>query len=357
MNEFMRRVLMLPEQASTVSREIDILHYVVISATTFGAIAVALCIGYFTIRYRETAHRGREQEPDTRAHHAPGGMPILVEIGVFGGLLVLFVGFWIVGYRQYVKLRVPPADSMQIYVAAKKWMWSFAYPDGRGSQGVLYVPVGVPIELVMTSRDVIHSFYVPAFRVKQDVVPGRTTTAWFEATRTGTYDILCAEYCGTGHSGMRATVVVLAAADYDRMTRDRSRESRAGPETDRSLAALGERIANQYGCFRCHTADGTPHIGPSWARLYRSTIRTTDDLAIVADAAYITESIMDPMARIHAGYQPVMPTYQGLIQAGEIAAIVEYIRSLESVSPTGKTPLPAAAGAVEIPGTRDGGAP
>jgi cytochrome c oxidase subunit 2 len=209
---------------------------------------------------------------------------------------------------------------MDVYVVAKQWMWTFAYPDGNASEGDLYVPAGRPVRLLMTSRDVIHSFYVPAFRVKQDVLPGRTTSLWFEARHPGTYDIMSAEYCGTEHSYMRGRVVVLAEDAW-------AKWAEARPHGD-DLVTTGERVASERGCLRCHTVDGTPHLGPTWAGLYGSTVEMTDGSRIHADEAYLTESMMDPERHIHAGFDRIMPSYRGLLQAGEVAALVQYIRSL-----------------------------
>jgi cytochrome c oxidase subunit II len=356
MNELMRKILFLPEQASSVARDIDSLHYLVISITMVGAFSIALAIGIFAIRYRRGGTHCRDRTPDQRPGHTRGGLTIWVEVVAILSLLALFLVFWVIGYVQYLRLKSPPERAMPIYVSGKQWMWSFAYPDGRGSEGVLYVPVGEPIELIMTSRDVIHSFFVPQFRIKQDVVPGRTTSVWFEVEEPGTYDVFCTEYCGTGHSTMRATVVALAPADYDRFLGPEiegdwaaTRAARGGPAD--SLAARGAEAANRYGCLRCHTTDGTPHIGPSWARVFGNEVLLDDGRRIEADAAYLTRSIMDPLEEVRAGFEPVMPTYRGLIPSPELGAIIEYIRSLRAApDPTGIAPLaPPDSPDVELP--------
>jgi cytochrome c oxidase subunit 2 len=341
MNELMRRALFLPEQASTIAREIDWLHYFVIAVTMLGAAGVTAFVLYYIVRYREGAHRGAARPPDERPHHAPGGLSLRFELVVFGGLLGLFVLWWVIGFRQFVRISEPPRDSLTIYVTGKQWMWSFAYPDGSGSNGVLFVPAGRPIRLVMTSRDVIHSFDVPAFRVKQDVLPGRATTMWFEARRPGRYPVYCAEYCGAQHSTMRAEVVALSGADYERSLQGLARlaiapprpgassaPGEAEPAEPLSLAAVGQRVAADAGCLRCHTTDGTPHIGPTWAGLYGAEIPLEGGARAIADEAYLTSSMMDPAAQLHLGFQPVMPSYQGLLTAAQIGALVEYIRSL-----------------------------
>lgn len=358
MNELLRKILFLPEQVSTVARDIDYLHYFVIIVTMLGAFGVAVFTLYYIIRYRESAHRGGELPPDTRPHHSPAGLPWWIEAAVIAGLFALFLVFWVIGFRQYVRASEPPRDSLTIYVTGKQWMWSFAYPNGAGSNGVLYVPANRPVKLVLTSRDVIHSFYVPEFRLKQDAVPGRSTQMWFEATRTGRYPIYCAEYCGMAHSTMLGEVVVLSGPEYEQKLGGLEPLRIAGPRVELpatpgegkvdelvSLAAMGERVAAEAGCLRCHTVDGTPHIGPTFAGLFGARIPLEDGRTIVADEAYLTSSMMDPAAQVHRGFPAVMPSYQGLLSAPQIGALVEYIRSLEDAPRVdGNVPLPVETG-------------
>lgn len=358
MNDLLRRVLFLPEQASSVARELDALHYFVIIVTMIGALAVGLFVVVFIAYFRESRHRGRDGAPDARPRHSWGGLPLWLEVAVAGGLLALFLLWWVIGFRQFVKLQDPPRNSQTVYAIGKQWMWSFAYPNGGGSNGVLYVPVGVPVKLVMTSRDVIHSFYVPEFRVKQDLVPGLTTTVWFEVEKPGRYPILCTEYCGANHSTMRGEVVALVGEEYERRLAGLATIDVSGPEVDPSaaragapaeplsLAAIGERVAATAGCFRCHTVDGTPHTGPTWAGLYGAEIQLQGGLRVTADEAYLTSSMMDPRAQVHLGFEPVMPSYQGLLTAAQVGALVEYIRSLrDRPRRSVEVPLPE-----EVPG-------
>lgn len=363
MNEFMRRVLFLPRQASTMARELDYLHYFVICVTMAGATLVALAAAYFVLRY----HRHRPEHdpivPKPTNGEPPPLMAFWFELAVIGFLLVLFVGWWVVGFKQFVRLEVPPRDAMAVYVTAKQWMWTFAYPNGRSSNAVLYVPVHQPVQLLLSSRDVIHSLFVPDFRVKKDVIPGRMTSLWFEATEPGIYPIYCAEYCGDGHSTMRARVIVLSQEDYMAQIEQLPRLDIGGPSYVEpavvgaarsdllSLASMGERVAVMKGCMRCHTADGTPHIGPTWFGVYRSTIPLADGESVLADEAYLTESMMDPMVRLRVGFRPVMPSYQGLLSAAETGALVEYIRYLSTrPAETRLSPLaPAGSPALRLP--------
>jgi cytochrome c oxidase subunit II len=350
-NELLRRILFLPLQRSTVAMRVDMLHYFVIGTTMAGATLVAACAAYFMVRYR------RRTTDVTKAFPGATEKPlVLFEIGAVVTLVVIFLVFWVVGVRQYTRIRVSPEDAITVYVTAKQWMWKFAYPEGPNSVATLVVPARRPVKLVMTSRDVIHSFYVPEFRVKYDVVPGRYTTLWFEATEPGTYPILCAEYCGTDHSVMRGEVRALSESDYARWLAGHgagghllgsealspAAPGAAIPKEPTSLVRIGENVAAEQGCMRCHTADGTPHIGPTWAGLYMATVPLEGGGTVIADDAYLTESMMDPMAKLHRGYQPVMPSFLGRLRPADVAAILEYIRSLRAVPPEpgAKTPGP-----------------
>lgn len=326
MNELLRVLLALPEQASTIAREIDILHYVVITISMLGAVGVAAAVAVMLFRFR----RRPGYTPPRRARH----IPVSVEAGVIGFLLALFLVFWVVGFRQFVRLRTPPAQAIDVYVVGKQWMWTFAMPDGTATTGDLYVPAGRPVRLLLTSRDVIHSFFVPDFRIKMDVLPGRTTVAWFEAKQPGTHDVFCTEYCGTEHSMMRGRVIVLSEGDWARWAEGR-------PAATQDLASAGARVAAERGCLRCHTVDGTPHLGPTWAGLYGARVQLAGGREVIADEPYLTESMMDPERHVRAGFAAIMPTYRGLLDASEIAALVEYIRSLPA-HPAQQSPLPVA---------------
>jgi cytochrome c oxidase subunit II len=350
LNELLRHLLFLPRQASTMAREIDDLHYWVICVTLLGAAGVGCAAVYFAVRYRRTpTYEGTH--PGAMAKPPPWFEPVVITC-----LGALFVAFWYAGLSRFVKLRVAPEDAMDVYVTAKQWMWTFAYPEGNRSVTTLYVPAGRPVKLILTSRDVIHSFFVPDFRVKEDVLPGRYTTLWFAAKEPGTYPILCAELCGVGHSTMRGNVVALAPDDFERWLRrapegdpvagERYVPPEVATETSPAelldLVRLGEEAAERHGCLRCHTTDGTPHIGPTWAGMVGSTVPLADGTTVIADEAYITESMMDPLARIHRGFEPVMPSFLGRIHPAETAAIIELMRSLRDVPPLpgARTPLP-----------------
>ncbi len=326
MNALLRALLDLPPEASTFAFGVDVLHYFVITATMLGATFVFLLAILFLVRSRRRAPG--ELTPQVEGSTAR-------ESTLVGFLLTLFVVFWIVGATQYDRMMTPPPDAMPVYVTAKQWMWKFSYADGRSSMDVLTVPVGRPIKLVMTSRDVIHSFYVPAFRMKHDVLPGRYYAAWFQATTTGTFDIRCAEYCGVSHSRMLGSVRVLSADDYRRWLET------VTPGDRNDLAAEGLTVAARRGCLSCHTIDGQPHIGPSWAGLYGSSVKLDDGRTVVADDAYLTRSMMEPAGDVVAGFKPVMPTYRGVLEEPEVAALLELIASIQNRPIAPSVALPA----------------
>jgi cytochrome c oxidase subunit 2 len=353
LNSLLHDLLFLPPQASTMARAVDTLHYTVILGTMLGAVLVGVVAVVFLIRYRA----GDRPFTTTPEIHMPWRLELLLVAGTLG----LFLLWWVVGFFQFVRLVTPPDGAMVVYVSAKQWMWHFDYPGGARSIALLYVPAGRPVKLVMTSRDVIHSFFVPDFRVKQDVVPGHTTVTWFEAPRPGAHEILCAEYCGTGHSTMRGQVVVLAPEVYaawlggaepatppplppdDPFVAVGQRE----PRRPTRMVEEGARAAAVYGCLRCHTLDGSTHIGPTWVGLFGKVRHFEGGGTRVADEEYLTTSMMDPAREVVFGFKPVMPSYQGILPPGEAAAIVELIRSLAH-GPAG-VPVPPAAPIAGVP--------
>jgi len=329
MNDLMRRMLWLPEQASTFATSVDHLHYFVITVTMLISVVVGLMAFAFFFKYRE-----RRPNQST-----PMVIPsIRFEIVVIGVPLFFFLLWFVQGYKDYIWYTSPPSNAMDVYVMGKKWMWKFSYPDGPNAIGTIHVPANRPVRLLMTSRDVIHSFYVPDFRIKQDVLPGRYTETWFEATKPGRYQILCAEYCGTWHSQMWGEVVVMAPAEFDSwLAAQKAGLSKRvdtggddGGDFRGSIVEYGKRVAMAQGCVKCHSLDGEPHIGPTWLDLYHRRETLENGQQIVADEAYLTDSMIDPRGKIVRGYKPVMPTYKGRLSAPEAAALVEFIKSLRS---------------------------
>lgn len=321
MNELFRQLLGLPEPASTFAERIDTLNYQIFAVTVLTFLAITATMLAFYLKFR----RRRERQVTERWHP-----PMELELAFIGAPLVLFMAWFFVGYRDFVWLKRVPEGTLDIYVTGKKWMWKYSYPDGPRSIDTLRVPEGRPVRLLLTSRDVIHSFFVPAMRVKQDAIPGRYTETWFQATKPGVYPINCAEYCGLNHSTMIGRVVVMKADAYEAWLTDARSVTWAarGDAEEASMAREGERLALEKGCGRCHTVDGTNHLGPTWRGMYRSEVKLQNGKTVVADEAYLTRSMMDPMAELVAGYAPTMPSFQGQLTAGETAALLEYIKSL-----------------------------
>lgn len=350
--DLFRRLLFLPKPGSDVARRVDHLHFFVIGVTFAGAFAVFAVAVYFIVRYRR---RGPKQS--TPRVVAPNSFELLT-----GGLLLsLFIAWWVIGFRQYVDIQTPPKDSAAVYVTAKQWMWKFTSTTGRSSVGVVVIPAQQNVKFILTSRDVVHSFYVPNFRIKQDAVPGRYTSAWLRADHPGTYPVYCAEFCGLDHSRMWATLVVVTKQQYGRWLRGETPkpvakviEAAPGAKVSSGgsdLAEQGRKAAEKHACFSCHTTDGQPHIGPTWQGLYGSMVTLKDGTQVRADAAYLTESMMDPQAKIVRGFKPVMPTFVGTLSQPDTAAIVEYIRSLRDDTKRPAVALP------EVAPVLDGGAP
>ena len=336
MNELLRQMLFLPEQASTMAYNVDRLHYFVITTTMIVSTLIGIAAVGFYVKYRWKGRIGAKGEP---VYTTFLGETLIIGVPAF-----FFLLWFAIGYRDFIRLQTPPANSMDVYVMGKQWMWKFAYPDGPNGVNVLRVPANRPVRLLMTSRDVIHSFFVPAFRIKQDVLPGRYTETWFEATMPGRYPVFCAEMCGTGHSTMRAEVVVMPANEFDKWFTEQRHQTRPhqkdGTKTlveerdpHATMIEMGRKLAESAGCFKCHSTDGSPHIGPTWLDMYMRKETLQNGQIQLADEAYITESMMDPKAKQVQGYQLVMPSYHGRLEGPESAAIVEYIKSLRSDSP------------------------
>jgi len=237
----------------------------------------------------------------------------LVPFGIF---LIFFV--W--GAVIYFGERTAPADSMDVYVVAKQWMWKLEHADGQREINELHVPVDRNVKLIMTSQDVIHSFFVPAFRLKQDVLPGRYTTLWFHAIRPGTYHLFCAEYCGTQHSGMIGSIIVMNPADYEAWL--------SGGGGEGSLASTGQKLFQQLGCGSCHRSD-TQGRGPNLVGVFGKPVLLEDGRTVTADENYVRESILNPGAKIVAGFKNIMPSFQGVVNEEQLLSLIAYVKSLQ----------------------------
>ncbi|MBI4875779.1 MAG: cytochrome c oxidase subunit II [Acidobacteria bacterium] len=309
------RDLLLPAQGSAYAGEIDKLFLFITLLSAFFFLLIAALTGWFVWRYR----RARVAAPSSTVTHSLALeltwtlIPLAIVTGIF---------FW--SFNQYVAASVAPGDAMEIQVTAKKWLWTFEYPNGTRTINEIHIPLGKPVKFVMSSEDVIHSFYVPSMRLKQDVLPNRYTELWFTPTAAGMHTLLCAEYCGRSHSDMLGRIWVDNDAAYQKWLEEGDESTRSMP-----LKELGKMIYESRGCSTCHSIDGSRGQGPSFTGVFGHEIKLADGKTVQGDANYIRESILQPQAKIVAGYEGIMPTFQGLLREREIVALIEFIKSLK----------------------------
>jgi len=308
---------LFPEQASTLAPEVDHLLYFLLAVTTFFTLLIFGAIFYFAIRYRR-----RSENELPHVQHTGYALEIVWSVIPFGLTMVMFT--W--GAKIFFDASKPPNDAIQVYAVGKQWMWKLEHTEGQREINELHIPVGKAIRLTMASEDVIHSFFVPAFRTKQDVVPGRYTTTWFTATKPGKYHLFCAEYCGTNHSRMIGWVYVMEPNDYQNWL--------SGGAAEGSLAENGKKLFEQLACNNCHKEDGTGRC-PLLVGVFGTQVHLSGGGTVKADEAYIRESILQPQAKIVAGFEPVMPTFQGLVTEEQLVQLVEYVKSLGPKPGTG----------------------
>jgi len=300
-----------PERASSLAGEVDALFLFILGVTALFAAGVWIALLYFAIRYRRRSDDDRPAEI-----HGSLALELTWTIIPLAIMAVMFV--W--GAKVFFHMNRPPDDAMTVSVVGKRWMWKLQHPTGQREINELHVPRGRAVKLVITSEDTIHSFFVPAFRIKKDAVPGRYNTAWFRATKDGTYHLFCAEYCGTEHSRMIGRVVVMEPEDYQTWL--------AGGPPPESPVAAGEKLFTELNCITCHRPDSAGR-GPVLVGIFERQVRLADGTTAVADEAYVRESIVNPAAKVVAGYQPVMPTFQGQVSEEQVIALIAYIRSLQ----------------------------
>jgi cytochrome c oxidase subunit II len=304
-------VPLFPDQASTMATQVDVLFFFLVGISVFFATLIFIVIIVFAVKYRRRSEDERPQEI-----HSDLRLEILWTVIPLGLTLVMFV--W--GAKLFFIINDPPANSLEINVVAKQWMWKVQHPEGQLEIDELHIPVGRPVKLTMTSQDVIHDFFVPAFRLKKDVLPGRYTTVWFEATAAGEYHLFCSQYCGTQHSLMIGRIVVMPVTEYQAWL--------SGGATGVSMATAGERLFQRLGCNTCHVESGAGR-GPSLAGLFGKTVKLAGGNSVIADETYIRESIVNPQAKIVAGYEPIMPVFKGLISEDGILQILAYLKTLK----------------------------
>ena len=302
---------LFPAEASGISPYVDALYFFLLLITIVGTALVAALLLVFSVRYR------REKNPV--ATQVEGSTLLEATWTIIPLAIFLLVFVW--GARLYFRIYDPPANAMNIYVVGKQWMWKAEHPGGQHEINALHVPTGQPIQLTMISQDVFHSFSIPDFRIKREVIPGRYSTVWFEATQPGTYHLFCTQYCGTQHSGMVGEVTVLTPDDYKKWLQ----ESTSGM----SLAQNGERLFASMGCNSCHSGNATAR-GPNLAGVYGAKLTLTDGSQMLVNDAYLRDAILNPSQHVTAGFAPIMPTYQGQISEDGLIDLVEYIKNMQS---------------------------
>ena len=298
-----------PASASSHSFAIDLLYIFLVVLSVVMTLGIFATIAFFGMKYRR--QHGRE------AHPIEGSL--ILEIGWSIVPLGVFMVIFIWGAILFFQLRTPPRDSNEIYVVGKQWMWKLQHMEGPSEINELHVPVDRDIKLIMTSQDVIHSFFIPEFRLKQDVLPGRYTTLWFRATKTGTYHLFCAQFCGTLHSGMIGSVVVMNPSEYQAWL--------TGGAATGSLAQTGETLFQNLGCSTCHRFD-VQGRGPNLTGVFGKPVALEDGRTVTADENYVRESILVPAAKVVSGFKPIMPSFQGQVSEDQLNALVAYVKSL-----------------------------
>jgi cytochrome c oxidase subunit 2 len=302
----------MPIQASSVAGDVDRLYAFTMGASIFISALVALLVVVFCVRYR----RGR------RDHLRAPSSNTKLEVGFLSALTVLFLAMFVWAAQVYARLMIPDEPVERVFVVAKQWMWKLQYSNGHRTINELTAPLDRAIELVMSSQDVIHSFYVPAFRVKHDVLPFRYTRIWFKATRLGTYHLFCTEYCGAEHSRMVGRVRVVSAQEFARWLGDAPIES--------SAQARGRALFDRMACISCH--EPRRRIGPALEGLFGETVLLSDGSTALADEDYLRRSILEPHTQIRSGFKPIMPAYAGRLDEEELWTLLEYLKQLRSGS-------------------------
>jgi len=311
----MQQLPFQPDQASTIAKSVDFLYYFLTAITLFFTALIFLTIFYFMIKYRR-------RTPDERPKAIEGSLPLEVLWTAIPTLMVALIFTW--SSILYFRNSEAPRGSLEIFVTGKQWMWKAEHPEGQREINELHVPLGRPVKLTMTSEDVIHDFFVPAFRVKKDVLPGRYTSLWFEPTKVGTFHLFCAQYCGAFHAGMVGSIIVEEPDKYESWL--------AGGAPGESMEQAGAKTYQASGCPTCHVDDGTG-LGPSLLGVYGQPVKLTTGETVTADDAYMRESILLPRAKVVVGYNPIMPSFQGQLTEQQLNNLLAYLRVLGKATP------------------------
>jgi len=322
---------LFPDAASSIANDIDAFYFFMVGVCGLLALVVVCLIFFFALKYRR-----RHPDEIPSGEEPPQWVEVVWIVVPFFILMGMF--FW--GAWLYFQVSRPPDDALDIYVTAKQWMWKFQHVGGQSEINALHVPVGRPVRLIMASEDVIHSFFVPAFRVHTDVLPNRYSFNWFEATKVGKHHLFCSEYCGTEHSGMIGSVFVMEPADY---------EVWLSGGAQGSPADEGKKLFEKLACDSCHATSSTGR-GPSLVGLFGQIRPIQGGSAVKADENYLRESILNPQAKIADGYQPIMPTFRGQVNEEQLMRLIAYIKSLGARTQQGST-QPVSSGGNQIPGS------
>jgi cytochrome c oxidase subunit 2 len=311
-----------------MSWRVDAVYFYLSGVTLFFTLLISAILIFFVIRYRRRTPY-EIPRPIAGSHKLETlwtVIPFLIAMTIFG---------W--AAKVYFDQSSPPKNAMEVYVVGKQWMWKIQHSTGQREINELHVPVGKKIRLIMTTEDVIHDFFIPAFRIKADVVPGKYTTLWFEATKTGKFDFYCAEYCGMNHSGMIGSVVVMESREFDNWL--------SGNTSNTTPAVAGQQLFQTLGCVSCHGATGEGGRGPALNGLFGRETQLVGGQKITADEAYLRESILNPQAKLVEGFGPIMPTFQGQLSEDQLVQLLAYIKSLQANSqqPAAPASSPAAA--------------
>jgi len=313
---------LFPQQASTLAADVDALYLFILAVTAFFGILTTVVVIYFAAKYRT-------EDPLKVGARIHGSIPLELAWSVIPFLITIVIFVW--SAHVFFDLYRPPDQTLEIYATGKRWMWKFQHLDGQNEINELHVPAGRAVKVTFTSEDVLHSLFFPAFRTKADAIPGRYSTVWFTPTIIGEHHIFCAEYCGTNHSGMIGKVVVMEPTAYEAWL--------TGTVAGGSLAQRGERLFSDLACNTCHLSDGRGR-GPSLANKFGASERLTGGATVAIDEAYVRESILRPQAKLVDGYQPLMPTFQGLVSEENVMALVEYVKSLRANTAVSRAEAP-----------------
>jgi cytochrome c oxidase subunit 2 len=312
----------IPDSASTLSWKVDALYFYLSGVTAFFTLLISGILIFFVIRYRR-------RTPYEIPRPIAGSHKLETLWTVIPFMIAMTMFAW--GARLYFEQYRPPQNAIEIYVVGKQWMWKIQHSTGQREINELHIPVGRKVKLIMTTEDVIHDFFVPAFRMKADVVPGRYVTEWFEATKAGTYHLFCAEYCGMNHSGMIGSIVVMEPREFDNWL--------SGNAGNTTPAVAGQQLFQSLGCVSCHGANGEGGRGPALVGLFGRQVQLNTGQTVKADEAYLRESIINPQAKLVAGFGPIMPTFQGQVSEDQLVQLLAFIKSLQIANPQASTPV------------------